>query len=78
MVNKYKNLVHAVFQVIIPSFEDFNNSQKLLIMSFVPRINNNHLFREKDYWVPLTNFASKLRRVWKFIYHVTRKTMIQS
>lgn len=78
MVSKYKNLVYAVFQVITPSFEDFNNSQKLLIMSFVPRINSNHLFREKDYWVLLTNFASKLKRVWKFIGHVTRKTMIPS
>lgn len=49
MVHTNKNFIFASFQIIALSFKGFNNSQKLLIMSFVPYFNKNHLFEKKSY-----------------------------
>ncbi len=62
IVNTDEDLVFAVFQVVAPSLKDFNDSQELLIMGFVPSLSGDHLLREKDYWVPFTNFG--LKRNW--------------
>ncbi len=60
MVNKDKDLVFATFQIVALSLKGFNNSQELLIVSFVLSLNGDHLLKEKGYWMPLTNF--RLRR----------------
>ena len=39
MVDKYQNVVIAVFQIMTPGFESFNNGQKLTIVSFIPHFN---------------------------------------
>ncbi len=49
MVSKDEDLVFAAFQVVAPSFEGFNNSQELLIVSLVPSLSGDHLWREKGY-----------------------------
>ncbi len=60
MISKDTNLVFAAFQVMAPNIKDFNNSQELLIVGFVPSLSGDHLLREKGYWVPLANFGLKL------------------
>ena len=42
LVNKHKNFVLAIFYVVPPCFEYFNNGQKLTVMSFVLRLGQNH------------------------------------
>lgn len=49
MVNKDKNFVFAAFKVMTPSLKDFNNNQKLLILSLIPSLYKDHLLRKKDY-----------------------------
>ena len=34
MVNEDENLVFVAFQVVVPSFKNFNNNQELLIVGF--------------------------------------------
>ncbi len=41
MVNKDKNLVFAAFQVIVLSLKGFNNSKKLLVISFIASFGKN-------------------------------------
>ena len=48
MVCKDKDLVFAAFQVVAPSFKDFNNGQELLIESLVSGLGGNHLSRENS------------------------------
>ncbi len=62
MVNKDKNHIFAVFQVVAPSLKSLNDSQELLIMSLISSLNKDHLLKEKDYWISLTNF--RFRRNW--------------
>ncbi len=49
MVSKDENLVFAAFQVVAPSLKGFNDSQELLIVSFVLSLSGDHLSREKSY-----------------------------
>lgn len=35
MIDKYKNLILTTFQVVVLSFKGFNNSQEILILSFI-------------------------------------------
>lgn len=60
MINKDKNLVFAFLQVVVPSFKNYNISQKLLIVGFVQSFHRDYLLRNKDYSLLLTNF--KFRR----------------
>ncbi len=76
MVSKDEDLVFATFQVVAPSFKDFNNSQELLIVGFVSSLSGGHLLREKGYWILLANFG--FRRIWIFVGHMTRKMLIRS
>ncbi len=61
IVSKDKDLVFAAFQVGTPSLKGFNDSQELLIMSFLLNLNGDHLLKEKSYQVPLANF--RLRKI---------------
>lgn len=56
VVSEDKDLIFAVFQVVVLSLKSFNNYQELLIMGFVPSHNKDHLLRKNGYWVPLANF----------------------
>lgn len=57
VVGEHKDFVFAAFQVVAPSLEGFNDSQKLLIVSLVPGLSRYHLSGEKGHRVPLTNFG---------------------
>lgn len=43
IVSKNEDLIFAALQVMVPSLKDLNDSQELLVMSFVPRLCQNHL-----------------------------------
>lgn len=49
IVNENENFILATFQVVAPSFKGFNNSQKLLVISFISSLNRNYLSGEKIY-----------------------------
>ena len=49
IVGKNKNLIFAASQIVIPGFKSFNNSQKLLFMSFVASLSGNYFLRKKTY-----------------------------
>lgn len=38
MMRKTKNLVFVIFQIVVSNLNDFNNNQKLSIISFVSRV----------------------------------------
>lgn len=61
MVSKDNNLVFIAFQVMAPSFENFNNSQEFLVINLVANPGGDHFLREKDYKISFTNF--KLRKI---------------
>ena len=68
LVRKDEDLIFGAFQIVAPSLEDFNNSQKFLIVSFVISFYYNHLPRKEGYGIPLTNLANfanfaKLRKI---------------
>ena len=43
MIGKHKDFVLAIFKIMPPCFEGFNNSKKLNIVSFVSSFGWNHL-----------------------------------
>ncbi len=43
IVSKDEDLVFTTLQVIAPNLKGFNDSQKLLIVSFVPSLSRDHL-----------------------------------
>ncbi len=49
VISKDEELVFATFQVVAPSLKGFNNSQNLLIVSFILRLSRDHLLRKKGY-----------------------------
>ena len=55
-MNKDKDLVFIAFQVSMPSFQSFNDSQEFLIVSFIPSLSKNYFLGEKRYLVLFTNF----------------------
>ena len=48
IVYKIKDFLFTVFWVVMSSFEQFNNSQKLTIISFISSFGKNH-FSKKVY-----------------------------
>lgn len=76
IVGKDENLIFTAFQVVIPSFQGFNNSQKFLILSFISSLNGDYLLKEKNYEILLANF--RLRKIWIIVSHVTRRMLVQS
>ena len=71
IVRKGEDLVLTAFQVVMPSFQNLNNGQKLLIMDFIAGLSGDHLSREKSDWMPLTNFRRWVEIV-SFIAYLTR------
>ncbi len=49
VISEDKDLVFAVFQIVAPSFQGFNDSQELLVVGFVPSLSGDHFSREKGY-----------------------------
>lgn len=48
VVSKNENLIFIAFSVVTPCFKSFNNSQKLMIVSFVTSFAKNHFLKEKS------------------------------
>lgn len=76
MAGEDKNFMLAVFQIVVPYLECFNNSQELTIISFIPSLCKNYLSGEKSYWVPLANFRSW--KNWIFGSHVDGRPLVES
>ena len=57
MVSKDGDLVFLAFQVVAPSLKNFNNSQKLLVVSFILSLSKNNFLREKSYEMQLINLG---------------------
>ncbi len=53
MVCEYENFMLAVFEVVPPRFERFNNGQQLAVMGLISNLSRNHLSKEKGYRIPL-------------------------
>lgn len=56
IVSKDKHLVLTAFKIVTSSFKGLNNSQKLIIISFITSFCKNYLSKKKNYWMVLTNF----------------------
>lgn len=75
IVSKDKNYIFAAFQIVVPSLKSFNNSQKLLLVDFVPYLYQNHFWCNKSYRMLLTNFG--LGKIGMIIVgYVIRKSLI--
>ena len=76
MVNKNEDLIFATFQVMAPSLKSFNNNKKLLIVSLIPSLSENHFWKKKDYLIPSTNFG--FVKIWIMIFmgHMIGKKLI--
>lgn len=53
IINKNKD---PAFQIVIPSIKGFNNSQELLVVSFIANLGRDNFLKKKDYWILFTNF----------------------
>ena len=53
VINKYKNFIFTIFQIMLPYFESFNNGQKLTVVSFILSCSRNHFFQKVGYRVLL-------------------------
>lgn len=49
IVSKDKHLILSAFKIVASSFKSLNNSQKLIIMSFITSFCKNYLSKEKNY-----------------------------
>ena len=58
VIRKNKNLIFAVFQVVVPILECFNNSQKLTIVDFLSYFRWNYFLRKERYSMPLAQIGS--------------------
>ena len=45
MVDKYKNFMLATFYVVVICFENFNNCQIAIIISFIPSSSKNYFLQ---------------------------------
>lgn len=61
LISEDKNFVFAAFQIIAPSFKDFNNNWEFLVVSFVASLDGNHFLIKIGYRVLLDNFG--LRKI---------------
>ena len=57
MVCKNKNLMLATFQMVTLCFENFDNSQKLIVMDLVLYFHWNYFLQKEGYWMPLTHIG---------------------
>lgn len=49
IVSKDKNPIFETFLVVALSLKDFKNSQKFMIMDFIPSFGEDHFLKEKSY-----------------------------
>ena len=54
MVRKDENLMLAAFQIVMPRYECFNDSQKLIVVGLISSLGRNHFPRKGSYWITLT------------------------
>ncbi len=71
MVDEDEDLIFAVFQVVIPIFKCFNNSQEFLIVGFIVGLSRDHFSRKIGYRGPLITFNWWVRLIVRFIGHLT-------
>ncbi len=77
IVNKDKDLIFIILQVVAPSLKSLNNGWKFLIMSLILHLYKKYFLRKKGYWVPLANLGLKEIRM-NFVVHVIVKRLIQN
>lgn len=46
MIDEYKNIIFTIFQIMLPYFYNFNNSQKFTIMSLITYFGCNHFLQK--------------------------------
>lgn len=63
VIGKNKDLIFAVFQVVLSSFENFNNGQKLCIVDFIISFSKNYFSKKIGYQVPLTKIGLGKNRI---------------
>lgn len=66
IVIKKKNLVSAIFKVVVSSSKILNNGKKLLIVSFILHFYRDYLSRYKGYQKLFTSF--RLRKIYIQIF----------
>lgn len=49
IVGQHENFKLTALQLVTPDFKNFNNSQELTVMSFIPTFGQNHLYQKVDY-----------------------------
>lgn len=76
LFGEIEDFMLAVFQVLVPSFKGFNNSQKIFIVGFLPAQSWDHLSGKKDYGMPLANFASA--KIWVYVSHVRQNSLAKN
>ncbi len=52
VIFKHEDFILAAFEVVLPSFNGFNNCQQFTIVSLIPSLSKNHLSGKKSYWMP--------------------------
>ena len=57
MVRKNKKLMLAAFQIVTPRLENFDNSQKLMVVDFILYFRWNHFPQKEGYWMPLAQIG---------------------
>lgn len=53
IICEHKNFILIVLQVVFLNLENFNNSQKRIVMSFIPSFSQNHLLKKESYQILL-------------------------
>ena len=53
MVHKNEDFMLAIFQIVMPCLKNFDDGQKLAVVSLIPSLCRNHFSRKEGYWVPL-------------------------
>ena len=53
MIYNHKNFMFAAFYIMLLYLKKLNNSQKLIIMSFIPSFSQNYLSKKQNYQMPL-------------------------
>ena len=57
IVRKDENIMLAIFQIVTPYLESFNNNQKLTVVSLISFFCWNHFPQKKGYWMPLAEIG---------------------
>lgn len=74
MICENKNLIFIALQIVASSLRDFNNSQKLLIVSLILSLGRDYFLRKKGYRVSLANFGLRIIKMI-FVSHIIRRIL---